>query len=113
MPFQKRVNQKSEDLGFSTTTMRPNECANVTICATNSYSMLAAETLALSLSPNPGNPSGHTSDLKGFGPRILRPFSSRNWMFLAREHVPQGGAKKTPTTKGDLIHFMKSCWSVG
>ena len=93
------------------TTSNPLSCAKSTSLAKKSYSLFAADTLALSCGPKPGKPSGHSADRKGLGPCMIFPVESRNLIFLANEQVPQGGARKTPTTKGDSSHCKSMLWS--
>ena len=84
---------------FSTTPMRFLECANLMILPTNSYIRSAGDKC--------GKPSGSSGDRSGTGPGMTRPLESRNWICLARLHVPHRGAKNTPATKGDSNHFIR------
>ena len=109
--LQNRVAQYKEERGFSTTMMRPFLWATWMILFTNSYKRLARETRSLLRGDKFANPSGCSHDRRGLGLGIGRPLLSLSCINLAMEHVPQGGAIKTPTTKGEDSQVMKSCWS--
>ena len=95
------VIQKYEFLGFSIVTSNPRPAANENSSHENSNSALAMFTLRASRSVRSGNPSGQSQLRKGGGS------PGKRRMSLAREAVPQTGAKCNQTKSGESNQHLR------
>ena len=94
--------------GFSMDQDTPASWHQTTAFAQNLYKMFAAATRLRSSPCKLGRPSGYSSVLScfGSGPTFLR-------ICLARDAVPQGGAKCIYTSPGSLVILANSLWPLG
>ena len=96
--------------GFSMTTIKLRRVAFTTTLDRKSYNLFAARTLFKLVLVRFGKPSGKSGDLKGTGPESIFPLGPLIFIFLARLHVPQGGAAKMPAKFGVSIQVMNRAW---
>ena len=85
-------------MGFSIETRIPSEIASRAKSLVAKYSLLACSTLYKSRPAIPGSPIGNCSERNCCGGVIPASFnfactSEGNFLFLAAEQVPHGGAK--------------------
>ena len=104
----KLVCQKKLNCGFSTQKRQSVSTAHWISLAVRWYSLLAFEIFMRSTKLRKGNPFGYWFDRSGRGGSGSPGFLRLIGMDRALEALPQGGARKMPTTRGFASHCINN-----